>query len=80
MAGENLEMLFVDNAYRGHGVGTALLLKALAEIPDLRVDVNEQNPQAVGFYERHGFITTARSDHDADGRPFPILHLRREAR
>ncbi|PPJ33708.1 acetyltransferase [Nocardia nova] len=77
VAGSNLEMLFIDNAYRGRGVGTALLLTAMAEIPDLRVDVNEQNPQAVGFYEHHGFVTAARSDHDADGRPFPILHLRR---
>ncbi|WP_051163747.1 GNAT family N-acetyltransferase [Nocardia brevicatena] len=80
VADGNLEMLFIDNAHRGQGVGTALLRKAIDEIPGLLVDVNEQNPQAVGFYEHHGFVTLARSDSDADGRPFPILHLGRRVR
>lgn len=75
-----LEMLFVDRAHHGHGAGTALLGKALAEIPGLLVDVNEQNPQALGFYRRHGFVVLDRSDTDADGRPFPILHLGRRRR
>ncbi|MTE16167.1 acetyltransferase [Nocardia aurantiaca] len=75
-----LEMLFIDRRQHGRGVGTALLRKAIDETPDLLVDVNEQNPQAVGFYERHGFVTLARSDIDADGRPFPILHLGRRTR
>ncbi|MFC9518930.1 GNAT family N-acetyltransferase [Nocardiaceae bacterium NPDC056970] len=77
IAGDSLEMLFVDDAYRGRGVGSALLERALADRPDLILDVNEQNPQAVGFYEHHGFVTLRRSATDADGRPFPILHMAR---
>lgn len=77
VAAGKLEMLFVAPAHHGDGAGSALLGAALARIPDLLVDVNEQNPQAVGFYRRHGFVVLDRSDTDADGRPFPILHLGR---
>lgn len=77
IAGNSLEMLFVDDTHRGRGVGSALLERALADHPDLILDVNEQNPQAVGFYEHHGFVTLRRSPTDADGRPFPILHMAR---
>lgn len=77
LADNSLEMLFVDGRHRGHGVGSALLRRAVADHPGLRLDVNEQNPQAVGFYERHGFVVLGRSATDADGRPFPILHMGR---
>jgi putative acetyltransferase len=43
------------------------------------VDVNEQNPAAVGFYEALGFVVVSRSPVDGDGRPFPLLHMRRPA-
>lgn len=76
LADGKLEMLFIDQRHRGHGVGSALLREAIAKVPDLLVDVNEQNPQAVGFYQHHGFSRLNRSETDADGRPFPILHLR----
>lgn len=75
LAGNSLEMLFVADAHRGRGVGSALLRRAVADHPDLHLDVNEQNPQAVDFYRRHGFITLSRSATDGDGRPFPILHM-----
>jgi putative acetyltransferase len=45
----------------------------------LAVDVNEQNEAAVGFYIAQGFHVVSRSELDADGRPFPTLHLRRVA-
>ncbi|MFI6868594.1 acetyltransferase [Nocardia sp. NPDC050406] len=70
-----LEMLFVADPYRGRGVGAALVRAALRRYPTLTVDVNEQNPQAVGFYERLGFVKTGRSETDSDGRPFPLLHF-----
>ncbi|GAB3490039.1 acetyltransferase [Nocardiopsis coralliicola] len=75
LADGNLDMLFVDAAYRGSGVGSTLLRDALARHPDLRVDVNEQNPQALGFYLHHGFHQVSRSPLDGEGRPFPLLHL-----
>lgn len=77
VADEKLEMLFIDQQHRGHGIGSALLRDAVTKIPGLLVDVNEQNPQAVGFYQHHGFITVGRSETDPDGRPFPVLHLAR---
>ncbi|WP_082980852.1 acetyltransferase [Mycolicibacter heraklionensis] len=74
-AGENLEMLFVHADARGHGVGTALLDHAIAEQQVRRVDVNEQNEQAIEFYVRRGFVVTGRSELDDAGRPYPLLHM-----
>lgn len=73
-ANNNLEMLFVSPAHRGQGVGTALCGHAIRH-GVTRVDVNEQNPQALGFYEHLGFEVVARSPQDQQGRPFPLLHL-----
>lgn len=39
--------------------------------------VNEQNPGAVGFYEHMGFSTYRRTDLDEEGRPYPLLYMRR---
>lgn len=70
-----VEMLFVHGDHRGRGLGHQLLAHAMTEHGATRVDVNEQNPQAVGFYLRHGFRVEGRSPLDGQGRPFPILHL-----
>lgn len=70
-----LEMLFVDAGHRGGGVGSKLLAHALAAAGVTAVDVNEQNEDAVGFYERSGFIVTGRSPVDDDGLPYPLLHM-----
>ncbi|GAB2685795.1 acetyltransferase [Saccharopolyspora gloriosae] len=72
----NLEMLFVDAAHRGSGIGTALLRHAIAEHGVTRLDVNEQNEQAASFYAHRGFEVTGRSETDDAGRPYPLLHLR----
>ena len=73
--GDRLEMLFVGDRARGTGVGTALLEHVRRGRERLAVDVNEQNPSAYAFYLRRGFRRVGRSETDADGRPFPILHL-----
>lgn len=72
----HLEALFVDPDARGTGVGRKLVEHALSLIPDLTTDVNEQNGQAVGFYQKMGFVVTGRSETDDHGRPYPLLHLR----
>lgn len=74
-AGSALEMLFVADAARGRGVGSALLERVVREQAVMRVDVNEQNPAAHGFYLSRGFVQVGRSERDGDGRPYPILHL-----
>ena len=73
----HLEALFVDASARGLGVGKLLISHALALHPDLSVDVNEQNQQAVGFYHHMGFQVLGRSGQDSQGRPYPLLHLRK---
>ncbi|MFD6176269.1 MULTISPECIES: acetyltransferase [unclassified Isoptericola] len=75
VSGASLEMLFVDAADRGSGVGSALLAHVVDECGVTTVDVNEQNTQAVGFYARAGFTVTGRSPVDDEGRPYPLLHL-----
>ena len=40
------------------------------------VTVNEQNPQAVGFYAHMGFATYKRTDCDEAGDPYPLLYMR----
>ncbi len=71
----HLEALFVDPARHNQGIGRALVDHALAFYPNLTVDVNEQNAQARGFYQRLGFVPVGRSDVDGQGRPYPLIHL-----
>lgn len=71
-----VEMLFVDPLNHDTGVGRALLKHAVTHLGATQVDVNEQNPKALGFYLSQGFVVERRSPLDDGGRPFPILHLR----
>lgn len=73
--GRRLEMLFVASEARGRGVGTALLAHAVLTWGTRLVDVNEQNPAARSFYEHRGFRVIDRSELDAQGDPYPLLHL-----
>lgn len=77
-AGGKVEMLFVDPRNHGTGIGRALLNDAVGRLGARQVDVNEQNPKALGFYLSQGFAVEGRSPLDGGGRPFPILHLRLE--
>lgn len=72
----DIQMLFVHPRARGLGIGKALLNFAIHHHCANVVDVNEQNKQAVGFYLHMGFETVARADHDASGKPYPILSMR----
>ncbi|QIC60852.1 GNAT family N-acetyltransferase [Acinetobacter schindleri] len=75
IAGNKLEMLFVSPAAFRKGIGNQLLQHALA-LGVTEVDVNEQNPDATAFYLKHGFEMISRSETDAEGNPYPILHLK----
>lgn len=77
VAENNIEMLFVHNDYRYKGVGKRLVMYAIEKLQVCKVDVNEQNIQAIGFYRHMGFSVITRSDLDAEGKAYPILHMRR---
>ena len=72
-----LEMLFLDPGVRGQGLGRQLLEHGIARLGVTELTVNEQNPQAVGFYEHLGFKTYRRTELDEEGRPYPLLYMRR---
>lgn len=71
----NLEMLFIDNDCRGAGIGKRLVEYAIAHLKVTKVDVNEQNTQAVGFYKHIGFRLLSRSELDGEGKEYPLLHM-----
>ena len=76
MTGSNVDSLFVDPERHRTGAGRALIEHARKLHPGgLTVDVNEDNGQAIAFYERMGFRTTRRSPVDGLGKPYPILHM-----
>ena len=71
-------MLFVSAEYRGQGIGRRLLQYAVDKCAVRELAVNEQNPQAVGFYEHMGFRTYKRSQTDEQGGPYPILYMKKQ--
>ena len=75
VTGQHIDSLFVDPAAHGSGVGR--LLTETVGTP-ATVDVNEQNQRAVSFYRYLGFEVTGRSQMDDQGRPYPLLHMRRD--
>ncbi|HCL06679.1 MAG TPA: GNAT family N-acetyltransferase [Chitinophagaceae bacterium] len=75
IAEDKLEMLFLDPAERGKGLGKQLMLYAFETHHITKVDVNEQNEAARQFYEHFGFIVISRSPLDGTGKPYPILHM-----
>jgi putative acetyltransferase len=77
MSEHKIEALFLGPEYLRRGGGRLLVEHAASRHPTLLVDVNEQNPAARCFYEALGFVIEGRSEVDGQGRPFPLLHMRR---
>ena len=70
-----LEMLFITPEQRGKGLGRALLSLGIKKYGVIQLTVNEQNPQAIGFYEHLGFKVYKRTDNDEQGNPYPLLYM-----
>jgi putative acetyltransferase len=77
MAGNEIDSLFIAPACRGQGLGRKFVTEAASRGANLEVEVNAQNGQAVGFYEAMGFCVIASTDVDGEGRPYPLLRMRR---
>nr|WP_325232623.1 GNAT family N-acetyltransferase [uncultured Oscillibacter sp.] len=74
--GQRLEMLFLLPQARGKGLGRALLQYGMDRYGLRELAVNEQNPQARGFYECMGFHVYRRTETDEQGGPYPLLYMR----
>lgn len=74
--GPKLEMLFVASEERGKGIGKRLLQYGMERYGISELAVNEQNPQAKGFYEAMGFRVYKRTERDEQGGPYPLLYMR----
>lgn len=64
-----LDQLAVAPAFWGAGAAGALMAAARDRSPDgIDLDVNQDNPRAVAFYQRHGFRIAAAATNPASGR------------
>ena len=75
---QKLEMLFIRNNEREKGLGKKLLNYGIENYNINELVVNEQNPNAKGFYEHIGFKVYKRSKFDEQGNSYPILYMRLE--
>ena len=73
--GDVLEMLFLAPEQRGNGVGRKLLTYAEEQLGARKLEVNEENPQARGFYEHCGWQVVGRRETDDAGEPYPLLEM-----
>lgn len=71
----NIEMLFIHPEHFRKGLGKTLINHAIKEQGATKVDVNEDNPEALKFYQTMGFEVTGRSELDGQGNPYPLLHM-----
>ena len=77
IAERHLEMLFVSHEERGKGYGKELLTYGIKNYAVNNLAVNEQNPLAKGFYEHMGFKVYKRTELDEQGKPYPLLYMKR---
>lgn len=77
VADKMLEMLFISIENRGQGIGKRLLQYGMDNYSINELAVNEQNPQAKGFYEYMGFEVYKRTELDEQGKPYPLLYMRK---
>lgn len=78
VAEQKIEMLFFSPEYIGKGLGRKLTDFAFSELKADKVDVNEQNTNAVKFYKKLGFKTYERTDKDDQGKEYPLLRMKLE--
>lgn len=79
MTGNEIDSLFVHSSMRGSGIGRLLAELAFARGRTIQTKVNEQNIQGVRFWKHMGFQEVGRSATDDQGKPYPLLLMRRSS-
>jgi putative acetyltransferase len=65
-----LDQIVVATEWQGRGIADILLAEARHMAPaGIELHVNQDNARAVGFYEKHGFITTGEDINPRSGAP-----------
>lgn len=65
-----LDQIVVDTKWQGHGIADVLLAKARDVAPaGIALHVNQDNARAIGFYRKHGFVTTGEDINPRSGAP-----------
>lgn len=77
-AQERLEMLFLEPTAFRQGLGRQMVELAIKAYGVTKTTVNEQNPPALGFYQKMGFYVVKRTALDEQGQPYPLLYLERK--
>ena len=72
-----MEITEIERARRTPDVTERLVEYAFARWAADEVTVNEQNPRAKGFYEHMGFAAVGRLPVDEQGKPYPVLRMKR---
>jgi len=76
VAHEKMEMLFIHPDSFGKGLGRQLAFFCIHSLNVDEVDVNDENKDAIKFYEKIGYQLIGRDEFDSTGKPHPILHLK----
>ena len=62
--------MVVATEWQGRGVGEVLLAQARRDAPGgIDLHVNQDNARAIGFYQKHGFITVGEDINPRSGAP-----------
>jgi putative acetyltransferase len=65
-----LDQIVVATVWQGRGVADILLAKARCLAPaGIELHVNQDNARAIGFYQKHGFVTTGEDVNPRSGAP-----------
>lgn len=75
-----LQRLYIDPSRQRRGIGTDLLNIVMARFPDPQtccLEVEEQNRQAIRFYQSHGFVITGRTGDCGGDSSHPALIMER---
>jgi putative acetyltransferase len=75
ISNDKIEMLFIHPKEMRKGIGKFLLDYAINELNIKKVDVNEQNEDALKFYHKCGFVVYERTTKDNEGKNYPILKM-----